>query len=267
MMTETTPLVLREYAIRGLPLFDVPVFDAHAHIGGLANHPALSLPDHVAMMDRVGIDVTAVSSCLALNGAIRDGNNNVAAACEQFPDRFVGYCHVSGNYPELMTSELNRCFAMDCFRAIKLYQVGCAFDDPAFLPVWECAKDRRLPVMSHTWGGNLTELDTIAERFPSVPFILAHSGSALAHDKYIEAAQRCPNIYLDLTYSREHTNQIEHMTRAIGPERVVWGTDVPCFSMGHQLGKLLLSDLTDAEKRLILYDNAARLFGVDVGNG
>ena len=69
--------------------------------------------------------------------------------------------------------------------------------------------DRRLPVLAHTWGNNLTGLDKAAMRFPEVPFLMGHSGSGFAYEGYLKSAASSPNLYLDLTYSREHTNMIE----------------------------------------------------------
>jgi predicted TIM-barrel fold metal-dependent hydrolase len=133
--------------------------------------------------------------------------------------------------------------------------------------VWSFARERRLPVLAHTWGGNLTGLDKVAARFPDVAFLMAHSGSGFAYDAYLKAAASSPNLYLDLTYSREHTNMIEHMVRTAGARRVVWGSDAPTFSLSQQIGKVLFARIPDEEKRLILYDNAARLFGLEVPGG
>jgi len=253
---------LVDYARAGRCLDDVPVFDAHAHVGGMAGWDPPPLEQQVAEMDRVGIDLAAVSASRALVGDIAAGNDEVAEAIRRFPGRFVGYCHVSGNFPETMARELERCFAIEGFRGIKVYQVGCPYDDERFGPAWEFARERGAPVLAHTWGGDLTGLDKAAEQNPDVNFLAAHSGSAFAYRPYIEAAQKCPNLYLDITYSREHTGMIEHFVERLGPDRIVWGSDAPCFSMSHQLGKILFARIPDEAKRKIIHTTAARLFGI-----
>ena len=251
---------LIDYARAGARLDDIPVFDAHAHVGGrtMLDDPPVDV--QVAEMERLGIDVAAVSSARALAGDIERGNDEVADAIRRFPGRFLGYAHVSGNYPETMIGELERCFALDGFRGIKLYQVGPAYDDPVFDPVWAFAAERGAPVLAHTWGGDLTGFDRAAEQHPTVACLAGHTGSGFAYQPYIEAALRAPNLYLDLTYSREHTNMIEHIVERVGAERIVWGSDAPCFSMSQQLAKLLFARIPDDAKRKIIYDNAARLF-------
>ncbi len=213
-------------------------------------------------MDRIGIRVAAVSSLLALAGDVRGGNDETAAAMRAYPDRFVGYCHVNANYPDDMQPELERCLALPGFRGIKIYQVGVPYDDARFAPVWAMARERRLPVLAHTWGGSLTRLDQAALQNPDVPVFAAHAGSDFAYQAYLDAARRAPNLYLDLTYSREHTNMIEHFVAELGAERIVWGTDAPLFSMAQQTAKVLTARIPDAAKRLILGGTAARLFGL-----
>ena len=254
----STPLI--EYARAGRPLDDVPVFDAHAHVGGMTGLDAPPLEQQVAEMDRLGIDLAAVSATTALAGDMVRGNDEVADAIRRFPDRLVGYCHVSGNYPELMESELARCFAIEGFRGLKFYQVGCPYDSDRFAPAWEFARQRGLPILAHTWGGEMTGLPEAAGKNPDVTFLAAHTGSAFAYRPYVEAAGQHPNLWLDLTYSREHTNMIEHIVESVGADRIIWGTDAPCFSMSHQLSKILFARIPDADKRKIIHDNAARLF-------
>jgi hypothetical protein len=251
------PLI--DYARAGLRL-DLPVFDVHAHIGNLIGEDTPPLDAQVAQMDRLGILAMAVSSEHALVGDIVRGNDEVAEAMRRFPGRILGYCHVSANYPDFLLPEVERCFRNDGFRGIKLYQVGPEYDDPAYDPVWAFAEERGLPVLAHTWGGNLTGFDRAADKHPGVPCLAAHAGSSFAYKPYIEAAKRVPNFYLDLTYSREHTNMIEHFVAELGAERVVWGSDAPLFSMPQQLCKVLFARISDEEKRKILYDNAAGWF-------
>jgi len=252
---------LLEYARAGARL-DISVFDVHAHIGDLIGEDPPSLKEQVAQMDRLGINAVAVSSVHALVGDISRGNDDVAEAMRQFPGRIVGYCHVSANYPEFMLPELERCFRNDGFRGIKLYQVGPEYDDPAFDPVWSFAEERGLPVLAHTWGGSLTGFDRAAAKHPAVPCLAGHAGSGFVYQPYIDAAKRIPNLYLDLTYSREHTNMIEHFVAELGAERIVWGSDAPLFSMSQQLSKVLFARISDDDKRKILYENIAGWFGL-----
>jgi predicted TIM-barrel fold metal-dependent hydrolase len=254
----STPLV--EYARSGRRVDAFPIFDAHAHVYSAADPSAPSIAERLVRMDRLGIVRCAVSSSVAIGAEFEEGNDDVAEVVRVHPDRFIGYCHVSANYADGALAELKRCFGTGLFKGIKVYQTGTAFDDPRFDAVWEFAVAHRTPVLAHTWGGALTGFDTAAAKHPEIAFLAGHAGSGFAYQAYIDAAKRVPNLYLDLTYSREHTNMIETMVRAVGADRVVWGTDEPLFSMEHQLGKVLFADIPDEDKRKILSTNAARLF-------
>lgn len=253
------PLI--EYGRQGRKVDAFPIFDAHAH---LPHYGVPPLEEQVREMDRCGIDLVAVSSTLALGAQFERGNDEVSEAARRFPGRIVGYCHISAAYPEAMLPELERCFRNQVFRGIKLYQVGVPFDSPLFEPVWSFARERRAPVLAHTWGGAFTGFDVAAEKHPEVIFLAGHAGSGFAYQAYINAARKTPNFYLDLTYSREHTNMIETFVAEVGPERIVWGSDAPTFSMAHQLGKILFARIPDEAKRKILGETQARLFGIQL---
>ena len=217
----TMPLV--EYARRGLRLEGIPVFDIHAHIGKMSTLESPPFHEQMEEMARLGIARVAISSIHALHGDYTRGNEEVAVAIRAYPGRILGYCHINANYPKLMLPELERCFAQQGFRGIKVYQFGTPFDHPLYEPVWDFAHEHQAPVLAHTWGGDLTGFDVAAVAHPEVAFIAGHAGSAFAYERYLTAAEHAPNLYLDLTYSREHTNMIEYFVERIGAERLLWG--------------------------------------------
>jgi len=258
-MNATLPLL--EYGRRGLRLDAFPVLDIHVHLAGIGDVIAPPIEVQIAEMDRLGVQFAMVSSGHAIYGDVEYGNNDVLQVTQRFPDRIGGYCFVSAQYPDLMLAEVERCFQHPGFRGIKVYQLGTDYDHPLFDPVWQFADERRLPILAHTWGGNLTGFDRAARKFPNASFFAAHAGSGFAYQAYIDAARDIPNLYLDLTYSREHTNMIEYFVQELGAHRIVWGSDTPVFSMAQQLGKVLFARISDDDKRAILHDNSARILG------
>lgn len=254
---------LARYGREGKKIDIFPIFDSHAHVGQWSIFDAYTLKDQIAEMDRIGVRVAALSSLVALSGEIRRGNDVVTGALQEYPGRFLGYVHVSANYPDAMLPELKRCFAIRGFKGIKVYQTGIPYDDPQFKPVWKFAEKHAAPVLAHTWAGNLTGFDKVAKAHPDIPFLAAHSGSDCTYKAYVEAARRAQNLYLDLTYSRDHVGLIEYFVKTVGASRLVWGTDVPLFSMAQQIGKVLFARISDKDKKKILWDNGARLFGFE----
>lgn len=253
---------LARYGLAGRKLDLFPLFDSHSHVGQWCVFDSYTVQDQIAEMERIGVKASVVSSLLAISGDVRRGNDQVAAAVKAYPGRILGYAHVNAHYPADMVPELERCFAIPGFRGIKVYQVGVPYDDPAYDCVWAFARERKVPVLAHTWAGNLTGFDKVAARTPEVSFIMAHSGSEWSYQSYVDAARRTPNLYLDLTGSRDYTGMIETFVREVGAERLVWGGDVPLFSLPQQIGKVLFARIPDADKKKILWDTGARLFGI-----
>ena len=249
---------LLDYARRGQTL-DIPVFDIHSHVGKWSTYDMVSLEEQVGEMDRLGIRMAAVSSMAALVGNISRGNAEVAGIVRRYPKRFIGYIHVSANYSDDMLPELERCYETACFRGIKVYQVGVNYNDPLFEPVWTFAEKHRLPILAHTWGG-AGGLEGPAMRHPDLAFLMAHSGTEGKYTPYLDAIKAAPNLYIDLTYSREYVNIIRHFVEVAGADRIVWGADAPLFSMAQQLCKVLFANISDEDKEKILYRNAAKLF-------
>jgi uncharacterized protein len=249
------------YARRGVPVREFPVVDGHCHIDAMANMEAPSLDDFVCEMDRVGIDVAAISSCMALCGDVSGGNDRTKAAALSYPGRFIAYCHVSSAFPGLMESELSRCFSHACFRGIKVYALATDYLDQSFGAVWDFAECRNVPVLCHTWAGELFGLDEVALKHPGAQFIVAHAGSSGSYEPYVSIARRCANVSLDTADPEEHTGMLECLVSDVGDDRLVFGSDAGCVSLPHQIGKVLFARISDDSKRKILAGNALRLFG------
>jgi len=73
-------------------------------------------------------------------------------------------------------------------------------------------------------------------------------------------------MYADTSSARSiMPNLIEWAVKEVGAERVLFGTDTPLYSTAMQRARINHADLSDADKRLILRDNAVKLFGSRLG--
>ncbi len=265
-------------AREGKPFSDVFIFDCHGHFGICSGFhiPQTSDSGFVAALDRVGIDLVAVSTFGNITPA---GNDVVGQAVTAHPDRFVGYARVNANYPEIMEGELTRCFDELGFKGIKIhpYCDQISLDDPRYRPVWEFSAARNAPVLIHTWN-SARYVDPLlkfchpslirgpAEEYPDAVIILGHSGGE--YDGILEAievAKAFPNVYLDTASSRLYPGVIKMMVEELGAERVLYGSDVPFLSAVTQLGKIIYADIAESDKEMVLGGNAARLFGMHEG--
>jgi predicted TIM-barrel fold metal-dependent hydrolase len=131
-----------------------------------------------------------------------------------------------------------------------------------------------VPVLQHAWEkttGNLpgestpADVAELARRHPRARIIMAHlNGAGL---RGIEAIVDCPNVVVDTSGGDPQSGIVEVAVAALGPSRVVYGSDAPIRHFGVSLGKVLGAELPDAVKRDLLWNNAARLLPARAGVG
>ena len=256
---------LAELALAGRPL-DIPVIDAHGHVGparGIDRHHS---PDAVVrLMDAIGVERTIVSGLMFATGVrVESMNDWVAEFIRAHPDRFLGYCYINPNFPETMTDEIERSFEQLGFVGFKIHVSwnGYPYDGPSYEPLYAYAEARGMPVLAHTWGDEAVRaLARAARAHPGVPFLAGHAGAGDV-EITLEEARRTPNLFLELTWSSGTPWLVERLVREVGAERVVWGSDTILFAASHQVGKVVFANIGEADKALVLGGNARRLFGL-----
>lgn len=242
------------------------VIDMHGHLGHshrFSIHGGMG-DDLVAEMDRVGIETMLVSHEACMSWDVQWGNNQVLEAMQAHPGRILGYavCYAGDTAPgepsQSALAEVERC--LDAGMAgIKMHNGdGIAYDDERYGPVWDYAEANELPVLLHTWG-KLAEIETVLEKVKRAPVLLGHSGAGSGPGPYIEIAKRHENVYLEICWSMAPYRYVEEFVAALGPGRVLFGSDGTWFSLGHQLGRVLFADISEADKRTILVENPARI--------
>jgi predicted TIM-barrel fold metal-dependent hydrolase len=138
--------------------------------------------------------------------------------------------------------------------------------------IFEFAARSQAVLISHSGGEPSLPADFIpfADAFPEVRFILAHLGWNLDGDltRQVRAAQLSQhgNVYIDTSSSMSITSRlIEWAVREIGPERILFGTDTPLYFSPMQRARINNAEIEDDAKRMILRENAERLFGAKLG--
>ncbi|MDF1542099.1 MAG: amidohydrolase family protein [Anaerosomatales bacterium] len=176
------------------------------------------------------------------------------------------------------------------FKGVKLLPVNRCFrlSDPACRPFFEKAAELGAPMIVHYGvtvdpGGDMryadpTDLSPVARDFPEITFVIAHFGAGYL-DQLLKVAYQCPNVAVDssgtnnwmdfMAHPMTLAGVFEQVLGAIGPERVLFGTDsgstAPYRSWikYQQLATLESIGLGDAQRDLIVRGNAARIFKLD----
>lgn len=105
-----------------------------------------------------------------------------------------------------------------------------------------------------------------ADAYPTTRTILAHIGCGWNGDRTLQARavqkSKKGNVYTDTSSAMSILpRNIEWTVEQVGIDRVLFGTDTPLYHTGMQRGRIDYAELTDDQKRLILRDNAIKLFG------
>jgi predicted TIM-barrel fold metal-dependent hydrolase len=257
----------------GLPQ-SVFVFDAHAHVlheGGEAagvnyvmhNGDAAGL---LEVYDWCGIDRSAMMSWSGpVCSDAHEGNEIVHRAMERHGERVLGVAVIDPSHmsPAEMEAEMRLRHLEQGFVGMKPYpRMGLAYDDEAFTPWWRLGNDHRLYALIHTdtVTGGVAAVGRLAESFPEVSWIIAHSGASYAYAEEVAGCiQQHPNVFAEITLTPVTNGVIEYLVEATDDEHVLFGTDVPMRDPRQQLGWVLWADLPLDSKKKILGTNFQRI--------
>ncbi|MBI2906729.1 MAG: amidohydrolase [Chloroflexi bacterium] len=177
--------------------------------------------------------------------------------------------------PALMRSELVECFGSLGAAGVKLHpNIQRIYpNDECLFPIYETAQRLGRPVLSHcgsfSAGTDFAEPRFFAEvlaAFPRLTLVFAHMGQG-HWEEAAKLAKAYPQVMFDCSAMISEAGregkptgyELASMMRAVGAARVLFGSDLPWFHPTPAIDNLLALDLTEAEKRLILGENAARL--------
>ena len=98
------------------------------------------------------------------------------------------------------------------------------------------------------------------EMFPEITIIIPHLGMLGGYPlQFLEAFRKIDSVYFDTALGSRDT--ILEFIRTIGPERILFGSDVPFGTIESELSKILTLPIGDSERNLVLYENFMRLTG------
>jgi len=270
------------------------VFDCHHHVGdvreflsgdiaGVAPGIDEERRRRIAIMDAGGVSQAAV---IVGHGYPRPRgledtravNDAIAAYRDADPRRFpVAIGVVEPLYMDAGLAEVVRC--RDELRLAGLsfharFQ-GVSMDNPWIRRyIDRMAQVGLVPLlhaMTESSDEALWKVGLIAGSFPDVAMLVLDAFSTFEGTKEATTvADRHPNLLFDtsLAYNADF---IELFADRFGADRVVFGTDLYSPPVGrrisHVLAQLLESDLSDADKALIVGGNARRLFGLSAAAG
>lgn len=132
------------------------------------------------------------------------------------------------------------------------------------------AVEHNAVLITHTGEEGCMPADFLpfADRCAEVKLILGHLGFAEDGDPgcQVRAIQHSKheNIYVDTSSSRNMLpGLIEWAVKEIGSDRILYGTDSPLYWAPMQRARIDSAEISDEDKRKILYENAAKLLNLN----
>ena len=225
----------------------IKIIDGHFHIGAEAARwvDDTTWESAIALMDHLDIE-RAVSANLYIfpyNGCqFERGVAIDADIYEKSNHRIYTYF---GYHPAYSQQALDVIYAHkddpQCV-GIKIHPNNSRIfaDDEAFRPIWECAKETGLPIMSHTWD---TSTYNPGQKY-------AFTG---LFEKYIRE-------YPEVTFIFGPLGFLDELVDKIGADRIMYGSDYTMIEQRPMLGVIYGSGISNLDKEKILHHTAARVF-------
>ena len=236
--------------------------------------------DLLAAMDEAGVDVAvAVGIGWTDPGVAREANDYLIECTARSGGRLLAFGSVNPAWGAAALSEVERCAAAGLVGVGELHPdtQGYRIDDASVMgPLMALAKRLGMPVLTHAsepvghsypGKGTVTpdRLMRFIESFPGQPVIAAHWGGGLPFYALMpEVKAALADVYFDTAASPFlYTSDIfASVTRIVGAERVLFGTDFPLIKHARLLAQVRESGLSDEEQALITGGNAAKLLGL-----
>ncbi|MFV2068149.1 MAG: amidohydrolase family protein [Pirellulales bacterium] len=243
------------------------IIDAHVHVGtSLFFHMDADEAFLIRQADLAGFDRLFLTELDALFYDMRAGNDALAKRVANYPDRLLGYGSVPT--PRLgarAVEEVRRCHEQYGFQGLKIYShPEASIAEPGTLPLLEAAAEYGMPVLAHTTPD---ECDYLMRHVPETRLLMAHMGGhpyAFGDwHRAVAVAKKHANLLLDTASSQIDNGMIEWAVAELGPEKILFGTDMPLLDPHTQLAKVSGADISDQAKARILGGNLAELLGLE----
>ncbi|UDQ98497.1 amidohydrolase family protein [Lentisphaerota bacterium WC36G] len=208
--------------------------------------------------------VMNVDSTIAVNEWAAKINNDV----ENFPEIYsLGSVHPNTKNIKDVLKWIRNDLGLKGIKLHPEYQ-KFKFEDLNLRAIWEGCIENNLFILTHTGrdisfpevpNSNPRSLLQFHERYPELTLVLGHFGSwNLWDDIDLLIGQ---NLYLDTAFILPFLSKerIVEVIRKHGADKIIFGTDTPWGNQKKDLEEFDELPLTDAEKKLIFYENAKKL--------
>lgn len=233
----------------------------------------------IASMDKTGVEISVIINAgWTTNELCRETNDYILESIARYPKRLIGFCTVQPKSIEAAVAEIERCAKAGARGIGEMRPDIQSFDltdEAVMTPFVAALRKHKLILLTHAsepvghdyrGKGAITPdiLYPFSTRYPDVPLVCAHWGGGLPFYALMpEVKQAMKNVYFDTAASPFlYSPQIyRRVADLVGVDKILFGTDYPLLSPTRLLDEISSTDLSEAEKKMILSENARRLLG------
>jgi uncharacterized protein len=268
------------------------LIDVHTHLNNYDEKRSVPLEERIkallSTMESNGVTAACVLTSYKVSEH-RPSVGEVLAALEEVPALSVvaGVSCLEGAKVEL--GEIGEYLQEGRIKGIKIYPGYEPFYpwDERLHPVCELCVEHDVPLMVHTGDtysprGRLKyahplQVDELAVDHPNLKIVICHLGNPWFRD-CMEVIYKNRNVYADFSglvlgnfddrFEKWLQEQLEEILLYAGePRYLLFGSDWPISSLESYVDFVKELDMSQKNKDLILYQNAARLFRIPLPDG
>ncbi len=201
---------------------------------------------------------------------VRKINEFVAESMAEFPGHIIGFGALHAAQEKLL-EEIDF-IRQQGLRGIKLHpdQQGFALDDRRLFDAYRYLSELGLPILFHCGNqkndlSHPRRLKRLIGEFPRLNIVAAHFGGWTIFDEAYDIL-RHEEIHFDMSSSLYLMGEEKtaRFIRDYGVEKIFFGTDFPLADTEREIAQFLRLKLTDEEKELVAWKNAARFLSLEL---
>ncbi|MFH1538905.1 MAG: amidohydrolase family protein [bacterium] len=236
--------------------------DCHCHIGASgADSAGISYDEIKAMLDEFPMEHVVVFPVdEADKGPTYERVNDRLAEVAGKDPRLIPFGRVNPHAGDAALTEMDR-FESLGFRGLKLHPYSEKFGPESAGEIFKKAGEMGLPIMLHSMHRSFFEdRDGWLRNFELTgsPVIVAHSGKD-SYREFAGAVKGLPHVCADTT--AVSYNRTKVMLGILGPDRLVYGSDMPYSHPAIEITKYNLI-LAPEDREKVFYRNAKRILGL-----
>jgi len=263
---------IKQSCLQGVIPEDLKIFDAHSHVGegeyAQTFLYTLPLAESIRLSKKIGIKKMAASSLKALSGNTAAGNKRLFELIDIYPNYLYAYVHYAPETGENGIEEIAAYKGHPNFVGIKIHprEDKAPLPDGGYELLWPYLEANGILVLCHTWQtepeNDPAQFAPILARYPKLKLLLGHMGGTRKGVlTSCMLAARYENVYLDINGSLYSETWLEELARHAGIDKLIFSTDQVFNDPRIIVGRVVLSDLSDVDKRKILYYNFENMMG------